>query len=110
MNRSGAPHSSSVMWACSEQMTPCHGRVTTADSGAPIRRAEVRAMANSGGISRLAVALESLGALDRPALKRFWSDAHAVVEEAWNAATHDGYPPAKALLSRVYSGTMARKT
>lgn len=31
-----------------------HGRVTTADSGAPIRRAEVRAMANSGGISRLA--------------------------------------------------------
>jgi hypothetical protein len=29
-----------------------HGRVTTADSGAPIRRAEVRAM-NDGGISRL---------------------------------------------------------
>jgi pyruvate dehydrogenase E1 component alpha subunit len=61
-------------------------------------------------ISRLAVALESNGVLDRQQLKRFWTGAHTVVEEAWNAATHDGYPPAKALLSRVYSGTMARKS
>ena len=61
-------------------------------------------------VSRLAVALEAHGALDRQQLKRFWTDAHNVVEEAWNAATHDGYPPAKALLSRVYSGTMARKS
>lgn len=60
-------------------------------------------------ISRLAVALESIGALDRQQLKGYWTDAHSVVEEAWAAATHDGYPPAKALLSRVYSGTMARK-
>jgi pyruvate dehydrogenase E1 component alpha subunit len=60
-------------------------------------------------ISRLAVALESSGALDRQRLKRFWSDAHSIVEDAWNAATHDGYPPAKALLSRVYSGTTAKK-
>lgn len=60
-------------------------------------------------ISRLAVALDSLGALDRPHLKRFWTEAHTLVEEAWAAATHDGYPPAKALLSRVYSGTSALK-
>ncbi len=60
-------------------------------------------------ISRLAVALDSAGVLDRQQLKAFWTDAHAVVEEAWATATHDGYPPAKALLSRVYSGTMARK-
>ena len=60
-------------------------------------------------ISRLAVALESAGALDRQQLKSYWTDAQTVVEDAWAAATHDGYPPAKALLSRVYSGTMARK-
>lgn len=60
-------------------------------------------------ISRLADALEAGGALDRHALKAYWNEAHIVVEEAWAAATHDGYPPAKALLNRVYSGTMARK-
>jgi pyruvate dehydrogenase E1 component alpha subunit len=61
-------------------------------------------------ISRLAVALEAAGALDRQTLRGFWNDAHALVEDAWTTATHDQYPPAKALLSRVYSGTMARKT
>ncbi|MEO5904033.1 MAG: thiamine pyrophosphate-dependent dehydrogenase E1 component subunit alpha [Gemmatimonadaceae bacterium] len=60
-------------------------------------------------ISRLAVSLEANGALDRQQLKRFWTEAHTVVEEAWAEASHDQYPPAKALLSRVYSGTMARK-
>ena len=60
-------------------------------------------------ISRLAVALEEIGALKRQQLKQFWTEAHVVVEEAWATATHDGYPPAKALLSRVYSGTMANK-
>lgn len=61
-------------------------------------------------ISRLAVALEELGMLDRPQLMAFWNEAHTIVEDAWAAATHDGYPPAKALLSRVYSGTMAAKS
>ena len=60
-------------------------------------------------ISRLAVALEEIGALKRQQLKQAWAEAHVVVEEAWASATHDGYPPAKALLSRVYSGTMATK-
>jgi pyruvate dehydrogenase E1 component alpha subunit len=60
-------------------------------------------------ISRLAVALEAGGALDRQTHKEYWATAHTVVEDAWAAATHDGYPPAKALLSRVYSGTMAKK-
>lgn len=60
-------------------------------------------------ISRLAVALDSIGAIDRQQLKGFWTEAHSVVEEAWATATHDGYPPAKALLSRVYSGGMARR-
>jgi TPP-dependent pyruvate/acetoin dehydrogenase alpha subunit len=60
-------------------------------------------------ISRLAVALEAIKVLDRQQLKQFWTEAHVVVEEAWASATHDGYPPAKALLSRVYSGTMAEK-
>lgn len=60
-------------------------------------------------ISRLAVALEDIGALNRQHLKQFWTEAHVVVEEAWATATHDGFPPAKALLSRVYSGTMANK-
>lgn len=61
-------------------------------------------------ISRLAVALEKERALDRQQLKKMWTDTHALVDDAWDAAAHDGYPPAKALLSRVYSGTMARKT
>lgn len=61
-------------------------------------------------ISRLATALESAGALDRQQLKTIWTEAHTLVEEAWDAAAHDGYPPAKSLLSRVYSGTMAKKT
>lgn len=60
-------------------------------------------------ISRLALALESIGAIDRQQLKRFWTEAHVIVDEAWASATHDGYPPAKALLTRVYSGTMANK-
>jgi pyruvate dehydrogenase E1 component alpha subunit len=60
-------------------------------------------------ISRLALALESIGAMDRQQLKRFWTEAHVIVDEAWASATHDGYPPAKALLTRVYSGTMANK-
>jgi pyruvate dehydrogenase E1 component alpha subunit len=60
-------------------------------------------------ISRLAVALESVGVLDRQQLKGFWDESHVIVEEAWTTATHDGYPPAKALLSRVYSGTTANK-
>jgi len=60
-------------------------------------------------ISRLAVALDRLGSLNRQQLKGFWTESHAIVEEAWATATHDGYPPAKALLSRVYSGTMASK-
>lgn len=61
-------------------------------------------------IGRLATALESAGKLDRETLKGYWDHTHALVDEAWDAAAHDGYPPAKALLSRVYSGTMARKT
>ena len=61
-------------------------------------------------ISRLAVALDAAGALDRQQLKKFWTDAHTVVDKAWDDAAHDGYPPAKALLSRVYSGTMAKKS
>jgi pyruvate dehydrogenase E1 component alpha subunit len=60
-------------------------------------------------ISRLAVALESIGAIKRQDLKRFWTEAHVIVDEAWASATHDGYPPAKALLSRVYSGTMSQR-
>jgi pyruvate dehydrogenase E1 component alpha subunit len=60
-------------------------------------------------ISRLALALESIGAIDRQQVKRFWTEAHVIVDEAWATATHDGYPPAKALLTRVYSGTMANK-
>lgn len=60
-------------------------------------------------ISRLAVALESGGALDRLALQGFWKDARATVEEAWSLATEDGYPTAKALLDRVYSDTMSGK-
>jgi TPP-dependent pyruvate/acetoin dehydrogenase alpha subunit len=61
-------------------------------------------------IARLASALETAGMFDRNALKEYWSHAHQIVDEAWDAAAHDGYPPAKALLSRVYSGTMARKS
>jgi pyruvate dehydrogenase E1 component alpha subunit len=61
-------------------------------------------------IGRLASALELEGAVDRTRFKSYWDDAHALVEEAWDAAAHDGYPPAKALLSRVYSGTMAKKS
>jgi pyruvate dehydrogenase E1 component alpha subunit len=60
-------------------------------------------------VSRLAVALESIGAIKRQDLKRFWTEAHVIVDEAWASATHDGYPPAKALLSRVYSGTMSQR-
>ncbi len=60
-------------------------------------------------ISRLASALEAKGSLERQTLKDYWTHAHTVVEDAWTVATHDQYPPAKALLSRVYSGTMARK-
>jgi pyruvate dehydrogenase E1 component alpha subunit len=60
-------------------------------------------------ISRLATALESIRAINRQQVKRFWTEAHVIVDEAWATATHDGYPPAKALLTRVYSGTMANK-
>jgi len=60
-------------------------------------------------IGRLAAALQVINALDRKQLKQFWTEAHVVVDEAWSVATHDGFPPAKALLSRVYSATMSNK-
>jgi TPP-dependent pyruvate/acetoin dehydrogenase alpha subunit len=54
-------------------------------------------------IGRLAAAMQALGHLTGEQLSALWSDYRAAVENAWLQASADPYPPARALLERVYS-------
>jgi TPP-dependent pyruvate/acetoin dehydrogenase alpha subunit len=54
-------------------------------------------------IRRLADALSAAGELDARAWGEERRRIRAEVEAAWDQATHDGYPPAEALMDYVYS-------
>lgn len=54
-------------------------------------------------IRRLADSLASAGRIETGALARITAEAKAAVEDAWTRATRDPFPPAEALLDRVYT-------
>ena len=54
-------------------------------------------------ISRLAIAMIAAGHLTEAQLQGFWTEFRTIVEAAWAQASADPYPPASALLDRVYS-------
>lgn len=54
-------------------------------------------------ISRLVAAMSAAGLLTEFQLQSIWNEFRAAVETAWTRATADPYPPASALLDRVYS-------
>jgi TPP-dependent pyruvate/acetoin dehydrogenase alpha subunit len=53
-------------------------------------------------ISRLVTALVAAGILRETEVASIWTDSRRVVEAAWQQAVDDPYPPAEALLDRVY--------
>jgi TPP-dependent pyruvate/acetoin dehydrogenase alpha subunit len=53
-------------------------------------------------ISRLVTALVAAGILRETEVASIWTDSRQVVEAAWQQAVDDPYPPAEALLDRVY--------
>lgn len=54
-------------------------------------------------IARLASALTAAGQLAEKELQADWAEFRAAVDAAWTQAAADPYPPASALLDRVYS-------
>ncbi len=54
-------------------------------------------------IARLAAAMTDAGFLSEGQWQADWAEFRAAVEHAWRQATADPYPPASALLDRVYA-------
>jgi pyruvate dehydrogenase E1 component alpha subunit len=54
-------------------------------------------------IGRLTTAMIGAGHLTDTGLQGLWAEYHAAVEAAWTQAVADPYPPASALLDRVYA-------
>jgi pyruvate dehydrogenase E1 component alpha subunit len=67
------------------------------------RREDLSRWKKRDPIRRLADALIGAGDLSSDDLTRFWSEARGAVEDAWKQALSDPYPPAEALLGRVYT-------